>query len=127
MWAFLAMVLAVSVASEVRGLQPFFLIIVSEDILDCSASHRRAIIAHECGHLSRFHFLIWAAAGAVVLNNSVIRSGFVWIGAHIGPWVAVGAFALFLTSSVPFWGAPGSHEACLVAQDHTNVGQASQQ
>jgi hypothetical protein len=74
----------------------FFLIIVSEDILDCPASHRRAIIAHECGHLSRFHFLIWAATGSVVMNNSAIHSGLVWIGAHIGPLVAVGAFALFL-------------------------------
>lgn len=53
-----------------------------------------------CGHLSRLHFLIWAAAGAVVLKNTAIRSGFAWIGAHMGPWVAVGAFALFLISSL---------------------------
>lgn len=74
--------------------------IVSEDLLGCPPSHRRAIIAHECGHLSRLHFLIWAAAGAVVLKNTAIRSGFAWIGAHMGPWVAVGAFALFLISSL---------------------------
>jgi hypothetical protein len=78
----------------------FFLVIVSEDLLGCPPSHRRAIIAHECGHLSRLHFLIWAAAGAVVLKNTAIRSGFAWIGAHMGPWVAVGAFALFLISSL---------------------------
>lgn len=78
----------------------FVLVIVSEDLLGCPPSHRRAIIAHECGHLSRLHFLIWAAAGAVVLKNTAIRSGFAWIGAHMGPWVAVGAFALFLISSL---------------------------
>lgn len=78
----------------------FFLVIVSEDLLGCPPSHRRAIIAHECGHLSRLHFLIWAAAGAVVLKNTAIRSGFAWIGVHMGPWVAVGAFALFLISSL---------------------------
>lgn len=77
-----------------------FLVIVSEDLLACPASHRRAILAHECGHLSRLHFLIWTAAGAIVLKNAAIRSGFAWIGAHIGPWVALGVFGVFLVLSL---------------------------
>lgn len=77
-----------------------FLVIVSEDLLACPASRRRVILAHECGHLSRLHFMIWAVAGAVVLKNAAIRSGFAWIGAHVGLWVALGAFVVFLVLSL---------------------------
>ena len=78
----------------------FFLVIVSEDLLNCAPHHRRAIIAHECGHLSRFHSLIWMLAAAVVLKNTAIRAGFAWIGAHLAPWVALGTFLAFLALSL---------------------------
>lgn len=74
----------------------FFLLIVSEDLLHCSPPHRRAIIAHECGHLICFHSLIWALAGIVVLRNAAIHAGFAWIGAHQGPFVALGTLLAFL-------------------------------
>ncbi len=77
-----------------------FLVIVSEDLLSCPPHHRRAIIAHECGHLCGFHALIWMAAAAVVLKNDAIRAGFAWIGSHLGPWVALWAFVAFLVLSL---------------------------
>jgi Zn-dependent protease with chaperone function len=78
----------------------FSLVIVSDDLLNCPATHRRAIIAHECGHLSRLHFLIWTVAATVVLKNDVIRFGFAWIGTHIGVWVELTAFFVVIILSI---------------------------
>lgn len=78
----------------------FFLLIVSEDLLHCSPERRRAILAHECGHLTHFHALVWIAAATLVLRNDFIRAGLSWVGAHLGPWPALVAFGAFLALSL---------------------------
>jgi Zn-dependent protease with chaperone function len=77
-----------------------FLVVVSDDILHCSAQRRRAILAHECGHIHGFHGLIWPAFAALVLQNSVLKSGFAWLAAFSGPWVALLALLGFTITAL---------------------------
>jgi hypothetical protein len=78
----------------------FFFVIVSRELLDCPGEHRRAVLAHECGHLRGFHSLIWAAVGLLLRSNATVASWLSWVGNHHGPWMALGVFAGFLALSL---------------------------
>lgn len=73
----------------------FFLLIVSDDMLDCPPGHRRAVIAHECGHLCGFHSFIWLGVTALLLKTPALPAGFRMISASVGPFHALAALVAF--------------------------------
>lgn len=73
----------------------FCFVIVSRDLLGCPDAHRRAIVAHECGHIAGFHSLLWLVAGTATLSNPWLKDLLTWLGRHSGPWFSLGVFLLF--------------------------------
>lgn len=74
----------------------FLLLIVSDDLLDCPPRHRRAIIAHECGHLRGLHSLVWVGLLVVLLKTQAVLAGFEMIARATSPSVALAALLVFL-------------------------------
>jgi len=63
-------------------------------IAECPDKYRRAIVAHECGHLSEFHWLIWTIAVLVGIRSafmsSVVTTAVRWVTTLAGVWGGLG-------------------------------------
>lgn len=73
----------------------FWLLIVSEDILDCDSRHRRAIVAHEMGHVAGWHSLLWVILIAGLLHIPFPELGQLMRHSY-GPWGPLTALGLFV-------------------------------
>lgn len=67
-------------------------IAVSDDwIADCPPAYRKAILAHECGHLVGFHWAIWILVALFTFNSDVPGIAIGSVGSWIVGWGGLAA------------------------------------
>jgi len=75
-------------------------VLISEKLLHCPPEYRKAIIAHECGHLRQCHDLIKLGVLAVLLNTPAVPHVLTSISNEFGHLVGVGALFALLPLSL---------------------------
>ncbi len=81
--------------SSTGAFSMFWILIVSDTLLDCEPRYRRAILAHEMGHVAGWHSLLWVILIAGLLQipfpelAQVVRHSY-------GPWGPMTALSLFM-------------------------------
>lgn len=78
----------------------FIWVVISEDLVSCDAMKRRAIIAHECGHIRKFHDFIRWSPMAFLFNLAAIPKGLSWITSQYGGAASLSILAVLVAALV---------------------------